>query len=146
MKQTEIDLLGISLSENGNMIYAVDVAFHEGGLRLGNKRETVIKVVTKILRTAMCIRGFFGSAKAEIIYASPKINPATLAEINKPTIIDDINCLFKDSEWEYTARIIANDDFYEHVMKPIKNVSDNVSDTSELFLRAHQLIRMTNHS
>ena len=138
--QAEIDVLGISLLENDNMVYAVDVAYHENGLNYGDKQETTMRVAKKILRTALCIHGYFVAARAEIVFASPKINPSNLAEIT-PTIVD-INDLFKSRGWEYTARIIANDDFNELVMKPIMLASADVSDTSELFLRSYQLVKM----
>lgn len=44
LKQAEVDVLGISLSDNSPNIYAVDVAFHEAGLNYGSKPETVARV------------------------------------------------------------------------------------------------------
>lgn len=47
--QAECDVLGISITDNKNDIYAIDVAFHEGGLNYGSRREsTVMKVVAPI--------------------------------------------------------------------------------------------------
>jgi hypothetical protein len=140
LQQAEIDVLGVSTSDSGSILYAIDVAYHGSGLNYGDKKETTTRVVKKILRTAMCIHGYFDTTKAEIVFASPKINPANLIEI-EPTI-SDINNILNSGGWNYTARIITNDDFSELVMKPIMIASDNVSDTSELFLRAYQLVKM----
>ena len=73
LRQAEGDALGISISDEGNKICAVDVAFHEGGLLYGSRKETVSKVVIKLLRTAMCIYGYFNMKVAEIRFASSRI-------------------------------------------------------------------------
>jgi hypothetical protein len=74
ISQAEIDVVGISFSEGQQELYAIDVAFHEAGLNYRSKDETVIRVIKKILRTAMCIYGYFGFKKGSIIFAAPKIN------------------------------------------------------------------------
>ncbi|HBG8116607.1 TPA: hypothetical protein P7Y83_003672, partial [Clostridioides difficile] len=55
--QAEVDVLGISIDNGRNHIYAIDVAFHEAGLNYGSKNETVTRVIKKCIRTAMCIYG-----------------------------------------------------------------------------------------
>lgn len=83
LQQAEIDLIGMSISK-GNIqeIYAIDVAFHELGLNYGNKNETASRVIKKIIRTAMCLYGYFGSNKGEIIFATPKVNNSVLEILN----------------------------------------------------------------
>ena len=51
--QGECDAVGVSLQDGKMKVYAVDVAFHEGGLSYGSRQETVMKIVAKSLRTAM---------------------------------------------------------------------------------------------
>ena len=58
------------------------MAFHESGLNYGSRQETVTKIVEKIIRTAMCLYGYFDARCAEIVSASPKINPAVLYDAN----------------------------------------------------------------
>ena len=140
LRQAEIDVIGISYSRDEDKVYAVDVAYHEAGLNYGSKIDSVLRVVKKILRTSMCINGYFNAKKAEIIFAAPKITPATLSVIT-PTI-EDINGVFDNVNLGYSARIIANSDFKEEVLEPIMKLSKNESNTNELFLRAYQLTNM----
>lgn len=139
LMQAEVDVLGISVSD-GNEIYAIDVAFHESGLNYGAKNETVSRVVKKIIRTAMCIYGYLDTKSAEIIFATPKINPAIIAELSPK--IDDINALFEYLELKFKARLIANEEFQTKILDPILLACEGVSDTSELFLRSYQLVKM----
>ncbi|WP_312644850.1 hypothetical protein [Hydrogenoanaerobacterium sp.] len=140
LMQAEIDAIGICLSENGAEIYAVDVAFHESGLNYGDHRETVTRVTKKMIRTALCLIGYFSMIKSEIIFAAPKVHNAILCDLEP--CISDLNALFLENGYHFTARIIANDDFNDIVLKPILIASDGVSDTSELFMRGYQLVKM----
>ena len=138
--QAEIDVVGVSWAGDESMIYAIDVAYHEGGLNYGDKKETAIRIVKKFIRSAMCLRGYFSATKAEIVFAAPKINPANLVLIEP--LMRELNILFVNAGLSFTARLIANEDFNELVLKPIMLASNNVSDTSELFLRSYQLVKM----
>ncbi|AOV98901.1 hypothetical protein [Dehalococcoides mccartyi] len=140
LMQAEVDALGISLSDNGMELYAIDVAFHESGLNYGDRQETVMRVIKKFVRTALCLIGYFGAAQGEIIFASPKIHNAIINDLEPCTA--DLNALFLKNNYNFTARVIANDDFDELVLNPILIASDGVSDTSELFMRGYQLINM----
>lgn len=140
LTQAEIDILGVNFSKNENSIYAIDVAFHEAGLNYGSKDETVARVIKKIIRTAMCIHGYFYSKNAQIIFASPKINPATYEDLQKS--IHTINKILSHSNMDYDIRIIANNDFNEKILSPVLKMIDDVTDTSELFMRSLQLYNM----
>lgn len=78
LQQAECDALGVCVRDGVSEIYTVDVAFHESGLNYGGLDETVARVVKKCTRAAMCIYGYFGVKKANIIFASPKINKQIL--------------------------------------------------------------------
>ena len=56
IQQGECDAVGISVQAGTISVYAVDVAFHEGGLNYGTRQETVMKIVAKSLRTAIWTR------------------------------------------------------------------------------------------
>jgi hypothetical protein len=144
LQQGECDAVGISVQDGSMRVYAIDVAFHESGLNYGSREETVMKVIAKNLRTAMCLYGFMGSRDAEIVFASPKINPAILSDLEP--CIEDINALLKRQHFDFTVRVIANDDFNESVLKPILLVSEGVADTSELFIRSYQMYKMFSDS
>lgn len=140
LAQAEIDALGIALSGGETQIYAIDVAFHESGLNYGSRAETVAILLKKLIRSVLCLLAYFDRPSGEIIFASPKIHNAVLSDI-APCIVD-LNTLFGDNGYDFTARLIANDEFNELVLKPILIASDGVSDTSELFMRGYQLTKL----
>ena len=141
LMQAEIDAVGICLNGNEIEAHAVDVAFHKDGLLYGSGRqETVAHVIKKSSRSAMCMVGYFGVSTGEVIFASPKIHNAVINDLEP--CIADLNALFAENGYGFTARIIANDDFNDHILEPILIASDGVSDTSELFMRGYQLVTM----
>ena len=140
LMQAVVDALGISMSDDESKLYAIDVAFHESGLNYGDRQATVMRVIKKFIRTAMCLIGYFDITKGELIFASPKIHNAIINDLEP--CIEDLNTLLSEHNYHFTVRIIANEDFNEMVLKPILIASDGVSDTSELFMRGYQLIKM----
>jgi len=138
--QGECDVLGISIQSDVNQYYAVDVAFHEAGLNYGSRDTTVMKVLEKCARTAFCLNGYMTTKEAEIIFASPKINPSVLSDLEP--CIKEMNTIFNENGYDYNFRIIANEEYNDSVLKPILLVSDGVADTSELFLRSYQMYKM----
>ena len=140
LQQGECDAIGVSIQEDGNQFYAVDVAFHGAGLNYGTKEDTIMKVIAKSIRTAMCLLGYMKTDTADIIFASPKINPAILEGLSP--CIEDINSIFKQLGLNFNTRVIANDEFNDSVLKPILLVSEGIADTSELFVRSYQMFTM----
>lgn len=138
--QAEIDVLGFTFNDDDIPVYAVDIAFHEAGLNYGTKNETVSRVLKKCIRAAMCIYGYFGYTKGVIVFASPKINPASAIPILE--CIADVNAVFEKFGLAYQTRIIANEDFSESILQPVLNVMDDVADTSELFMRSLQMYNL----
>lgn len=140
LKQGECDVLGISIENGISRYYAVDVAFHTGGLNYGENNVTVMKVISKCIRISMCLYGYFEDKNAEVIFASPKINPAVLNELTP--CIEDLNVLFKMNGFDFNVRVIANEDFNTSVLQPTLLISEGISDTSELFIRSYQMFTM----
>lgn len=140
LQQGECDVLGIFIQPEEIKYYAIDVAFHTGGLNYGKKGETIKKVLEKCARTAFCLNGYLGTNKAEIIFASPKIGESVLSIIEH--CIDEMNTIFRENGFGYNFRIIANDEYNDSVLNPILLLSDGIADTSELFLRSYQLYEM----
>jgi hypothetical protein len=143
MQQAEADAIGISVKETGFEIYGVDVAFHKDGLLYANGKGediTIPAVIKKCLRTAFCLRRYFGADKAEIIFASPKISKAKCDDL--ALYIDVINDFFTSYEIGFKFNIIANEEFNDLVLQPVIEASKNVNDSSELFLRSFQLLQM----
>ena len=137
IKQAEIDVLGLSFEENKPFYYAIDVAYHENGLNYGSNNETIDRISKKLLRSAFILYYYFNVKNGEIIFASPKINATIYDDLNNQ--IASINSFMNDFGFEYNFRLIANADFSEYVLNPIIEISANVADTSELFMRAFQL-------
>lgn len=140
LQQGECDVLGVSIQSDETKYYAVDVAFHEAGLNYGSRDTTVMKVIEKCARTAFCLYGYMNTKEAEIIFASPKINPAVLVSL--VPCIEDLNEIFANNGYDFTFRIIANEEYNNLVLQPILLASGGVADTSELFLRSYQMYRM----
>lgn len=140
LKQGECDVLGVSYKNEVCKYYAVDVAFHTNGLNYGEKNKTVAKVIEKIVRTSMCLYGYFNDKNAKIIFASPKINRAILNDLNN--CIDDLDRILRCNGFYFEISIIANEDFNTNVLQPVLQLSDEIADTSELFLRSHQMVKM----
>ena len=140
IQQGECDALGISIQPDGNKVYAVDVAFHEGGLNYGDRNTTVMKIIAKCLRTAMCIYGYMDVSDAEIIFASPKIHRAITKDAEP--CIKDMQSLMDELGYHFRFRIISNESFRDTVLNPILLVSEGVADTNELFLRSYQMLQM----
>lgn len=143
LQQGECDAFGICIQNGINNYYTVDVAFHEAGLNYGSREETIMKVIAKSIRTAMILYGYLDTKKAELIFASPKINPAIRSELDSCT--NAINALFRYWGFEFELRIIANNDFNKIVLQPILQMSDGIADTSELFMRSYQMYTMFNN-
>ncbi|MBR5545188.1 MAG: hypothetical protein IKU66_06910 [Clostridia bacterium] len=140
LMQAECDVLGISISENESKIYAIDVAFHENGLNYGSREMTVMKIIEKCARTAFCLYGYLDNKDAEIIFASPKITPAVLNDLHP--CIDDLNKIFAQYGFTYKFGLIANEEFDTKVLQQILSVSNDVADTTELFMRSYQMFKM----
>lgn len=140
LQQAEIDVLGVNFDGNSPYLYAIDIAFHESGLNYGSKEETVMRVAKKILRTAMCLFGYFNIKDGEIIFASPKIHNAVFT----PTLecVPVIQGLIHKAGLNYNVRIIGNDDFEEKIMQPVIASTSLVADTSELFMRSMQMYNL----
>lgn len=140
IQQGECDVVGVAFNEDEKNFYAVDVAFHEAGLNYGTREETVMKVISKCVRNAVCLYGYMNTKEAEIIFASPKINPAIMGDL--VPCISDLNNIFRLAGFCFSIRVIANEVFNELVLQPILLASAGIADTSELFIRSYQMYKM----
>lgn len=140
LKQAEIDVIGISLDQDKQHLYAVDIAFHEDGLNYGDKEKTLHKIAQKCVRSALCLYGYFGVNTGEIIFASPKINNFIEKEL-KP-LLEELSDLFEKLGLGFAAVLYCNNDFETKIMQPVLQKSKNVADTSELFLRSIQMYQL----
>lgn len=140
LQQAEIDILGVNFEGENQRIYGVDIAFHEAGLNYGSKHETVMRVAKKIIRTAMCLYGFFDISTGEIIFASPKIHNSSYTVMMES--ISDIQELLQNAGLNYNVSIICNEGFEEKVFQPVIAATSLIADTSELFMRSMEMYNM----
>ena len=140
IQQAEIDVIGVAYEKDKQHIYAIDVAFHESGLNYGSKEETIMRVVKKTLRAAMCIYGYFGYSDGDIIFASPKIYNSVL-EVLSPCM-QQVEQILHNNGLNYNIRLIANHEFEENILQPVLAATSLVADTSELFMRSLQMYNM----
>ena len=142
MQQAEIDALGIIFHEGHiSTLYAVDIAYHELGLNYGSAQETINRITKKMIRTAMVILNSFDISNAEIIFASPKINPNIYVPLLEA--FEVINEISTKNKFGFQFILSSNEDFYDEILNPTVDISKDVSDTSELFLRSVQLLGLS---
>lgn len=135
LRQAEVDVIGI---DAGGKVYMAEVAFHEGGLNYGGKNETKDRVVKKLLRAYLAATKFFPGHTYEILFASPKVNPAT------DEIIKAYFAMLSDRFESHAVHFAyyANDDFRDAILVPTYRRTKVESDTSDLFIRSVRMLDM----
>ena len=137
LKQAEIDVLGVD--KDGN-VYAIDVAFHEGGLGYGKKVDARDRVMKKFVRSYMIMLGCFPGKKCTVIFASPKVDAAK-QDLIMPALEElQADARFKDNG--ITFEYIANDKFKAEILDQTIEASRNDADTNDLFLRSYKLLNL----
>ena len=138
LSQAELDAFGVDLTDKYTKYYVVDVACHLINLGYGSKEENIAKVSEKMLRSAIVLYAYFKTKQGEIIFAAPKINKGCYDPLAQR--VADIEKFMRLQGFDYKFTLIANKDFND-VVDSIESLSDDVADTSELFLRSYQLHR-----
>ena len=135
LDQAEIDVIGII----DDTVYMAEVAFHEKGLQYGKKEEINERVFKKLLRAYLIGLAYFPDSKYEIIFASPKVNPAPDTEIRKTfeVLQKDFN---KDEKVSF--HYIVNDDFKDKILVRTLQAAASDADTSALFLHSVKLLNL----
>lgn len=133
LRQAEVDVIGIDAD---GKLYLAEVAFHEAGLNYGSKTETKDRVIKKLLRAWLAAMKFFPGHRYEIIFASPKVNPATDEIIRE--YFDILSERFESPDAHFAY--YANDSFRDEILLPTYEKSRAESDTSDLFIRSVRLL------
>jgi hypothetical protein len=143
VRQAEIDVLGIRFDDAGPAAIAVDSAFHEAGVNYGDLRETVGRILKKMIRTAFVLEAHFDLQQADIVFATPKMHNAVHDALQGcwPELQSVLANCGSLSATRLQLRIVTNSDFVDQIIQPVLDQMDRVADTSELFLRAQQLVR-----
>lgn len=135
LRQAEIDVVGLNKEEK---VYMVEVAFHEGGLNYGDKDKTRNKIYEKLLRAYLIGLAYFQEKSYEIIFATPKTNPAVQETIEKS--FDDLQKEFGSEKVIF--KFITNEDFKNEVLLPTLQTTEEDADSNELFLRTYKMLEM----
>lgn len=143
--QAEIDVLGIRVSQGKvEKIIAADIAFHTKGLQYGLKDATTARVIKKMFRTALTLERHFPGIPAKILFLSPKVTPSRESDINNAAQM--LRTFFDGRRKHFLFGTIINNDFKGKVLDEIILLQNEVADTSELFLRAVQLVALFSQS
>lgn len=102
--------------------------------------EQVIERQKELFEGEKELRRYLNKKNGTIIFASPKINNSIMKEL--ATCIDELQKIMHELGYEFKFELIANGDFQEKIIIPMLKESDEVADTSELFLRSYQMIKM----
>ncbi|MCL2086957.1 MAG: hypothetical protein FWH05_05100 [Oscillospiraceae bacterium] len=133
----QVDVLGVSLGREKNIITAVDISIHENGLNYGSNSDTVGQVIKKFLQIALCLHGYFDYKEAEIIFVSPKIEPDLLETL--VIFMKELQKLFEESGLNFELSIYANQEFTEKILVSLMDTK-NPSTGTDLFLRGYQML------
>lgn len=132
LKQAEIDVVGVRLDGG---IHSVEVAFHRRGLLYpGGTDKNVLK---KMLRTMLILRAYHPEeAGMHICFASPRVGPKTRKSLE--IAFDWLRREYPGMDWS----LMVNDDFADGFLRPLREKTNRVEDTSELFVRSLQLLEL----
>lgn len=141
-RQAEIDAVGVSYHDNGNICYFVDVAFHENGLNYGSKDETISRILKKYIRSYFIFLTYFSDFKdVSIYFISPKVSLNSICNPLEENL-GKLTEVFNENGHNPKFETIVNDDFNNEVLNPIIAMSNDIADTNELFLRSVQLWKL----
>ncbi|WP_455256388.1 hypothetical protein [Porphyromonas sp.] len=148
LKQAEIDALGI---DQTGKIYAIDIAYHEEGLRYGSTEEAKARIMKKFVRSYLAVLRYFSSSfsdpspkeeRCEIIFASPKVIGERDESIRK--YFNELIALLEPDlkKDKVVFRYITNDEFKKVILDPTLKACKKNADTNELFLRSYKLLNL----
>lgn len=139
LRQAEIDVLGTRVGRAGGIekLFAIDTAFHTRGLSYGGNEETKSRILKKLVRTGILLEAYFPNVESHVMFVAPVINLGR-QEYVRGALADAVK--FFDSERPVSFEFCGPEEFRDRILDPILEIADSVSDTSELFLRAQQLL------
>lgn len=139
LRQAEIDVLGARVGPAGGIekLFAIDTAFHTRGLSYGGNEETKSRILKKLIRTGLLLEAYFPNVESHVMFVAPVINPGRLEYVRGA--VENAVEFFGD-ENPVSFELCGPEEFRDRILDPILEIADSVSDTSELFLRAQQLL------
>lgn len=141
LRQAEVDVLGVRLQAGAvSRIYSIDMAFHERGLNYGGVHELRNRVLKKLLRSVLTIRFVFGPLPLRVVFASPRVGRPYVAALEEG--MRALEEFLAAEQIVCETSLIINEHFREIVFDPVLAIATDVADTSELFLRSYQLVKL----
>jgi hypothetical protein len=129
VKQAEIDIVGVDFSGG---VHALEIAFHERGLRYGADPDK--RILKKLLRTYLILRAYHGPhRKLHISFLSPKVNPGVAKPLT--TVFNRLRQRYPEVTWS----LLINGEFRDKVLQATLDAAETTADSSELFVRATRL-------
>lgn len=142
LRQAEVDVLGLRVGKNGavDRIYSVDMAFHERGLNYGGVRESVSRVLKKLLRSMLMVHFVFGPLPLQVVFASPRVGRSYFVPLEEG--MQSLDRFLATQNITCETSLLVNETFRGVVLDPVLAIATDVADTSELFLRSYQLMQL----
>ncbi len=139
LRQAEIDVLGVRLGAGGRVerLFGVDTAFHSNGLSYGGNEDTKNRLQKKFLRTALVLESCFPEVPIEVLFVAPVVTPRRLEFAREAA--QEVKDFYPD-RGKVTFDLLGPEAFREKILEPVLKLHHKVADTSELFLRAWQLV------
>jgi hypothetical protein len=140
--QAKADVLGLSLAEPTQSVYAIDVEFHED--EHGGKEATAGGIVKNFIRTMLSLYAYFSLKNGEVIFASPDAKPDVAVTL--APMVRELNEFTAQLGLSFRMRLITGKDFEAEILQPVVDAGDETTDTSELFLHGVQLYKLFGRS
>lgn len=144
--QGEADCIGVRFKKENPLqvdkLFAVDVAFHEGGLNYGGIAETTSRIIKKNIRTALTLYQYFGIKSAVVVFATPHVLKSHVNKLAEATSL--VETEFKKLGFDFEFRFYCNESFYAEIYTNVIMSSQDVSDTTELFSRSLKMVNLMN--
>lgn len=132
LRQGEVDVVGAGLDGS---VHAMEVAYHRDGLHGGQ----VKRVLKKLLRVVLLLDAYYPvETRRHIYFVSPKVN--TRVQVALEDAFNRLRAEYPcpDTNWY----LFTDVEFKENLLAPTLEKADSVEDTSELFVRAAQLLQL----
>jgi hypothetical protein len=111
-----------------------------------NTDETAGRVLKKLIRAAFALEAYLDVDEACIVFATPKMAEPIREAVQRHLATLEMRLAERRGSAmpRLRFRVIANTDFSTEILAPVLEQADAVADTSELFMRAQQLMRLCN--
>lgn len=132
LKDEGIRLIGLEL-QNGNAanFYGVHYSFNDEELIYSQSSASLTPIVEQMIITALLMYGYFNTKQGSIIFVTPILHKNLFTTLD--THIQNLNTVFEKLDFQFTFKVITNDDFKKEVFEPV--VSDLIINMypTELF-------------